>query len=258
MLSFIDYMVRAKTPGQIHSPFLFELLQFVHDPARHYYVFDTIESLRAQLLQQDEEIEKVDYGAGSKVKGRHTVKLVAETSLSSVVKCQTIFRLIVHQKPGCILELGTSLGIMTSYLAAAHEDAQVHTLEGNPSQVSIAKDIGQKLELKNIHFHQGRFLNILPGLLETVKTIDFALIDGDHRGGAIKNYFTILKPILSHHAIVIIDDIRWSADMYEAWKEIIQDKDISFTLDYFSFGILFFRKDFLDKVHLKIRPGGRV
>lgn len=252
-MSFIDHLVRAKTPAQIHSPFLFELLQFIHDPVRQYYVFDAIENLRKQLTQREEEIENVDYGAGTKVKGKRTIKHVTQTSLSVADKCHTIFRLVVHQKPGIILELGTCLGIMTAYLASARDDAQVHTLEGNPSLLAIAREIAQYLELKNIRFHEGRFLDTLPELLNSIGKIDFVLIDGDHRGEALKNYFTLIKPHLSENAIVMIDDIRWSADMCKAWKEILEDPDLTCTLDYFSFGLLFFRKDFLERVHLSIR-----
>jgi hypothetical protein len=80
------------------------------------------------------------------------------------------------------------------------------------------------------------------------------LIDGDHRGSALKNYFNMIKPNLSKDAIVMVDDIRWSAEMYDAWKELIKDQTVTCSLDYFSFGLLFFRTDFLDKVDLKIRP----
>jgi predicted O-methyltransferase YrrM len=250
---FIGYLLRAKPPAQIHSPFLFELLQFIHDPARQYYVFDAIEILRKQLTNWDEELAKVDYGAGTKVKGKRTVKQVTQTSLSDADKCQTVFRLLVHQKPRIILELGTCLGIMTAYLASAQDDTQVHTLEGNPSLLAIAHQIAQHLDLKNIRFHEGRFLDTLPELLKSIGKIDFVLIDGDHRGEALKNYFTMIKPHLSENAIVMIDDIRWSADMYQAWKEILLDPDLTCSLDYFSFGVLFFRKDFLERVHLSIR-----
>lgn len=257
MLKFLEFQISAKTPAHIHSPYLFELLQFIHDPARLYYAFDAIEHLRAKLLQRDDEIENVDYGAGSKIKGGRTIKKLAKTSVSSPRKCQTLFRLIAYQKPHAILELGTSLGIMTAYLAAAREEATVHTIEGNPSLSTIAQDNAGRLALKNIVFHTGRFSDILPELIENPCSIDFILIDGDHRGDALREYFTMLKPALSSNAIVMIDDIRWSEDMYEAWKAILQDPDVTCSLDYFSFGLLFFSKDFLDKVHLRIKPMGK-
>ncbi|HLF65518.1 MAG TPA: class I SAM-dependent methyltransferase [Saprospiraceae bacterium] len=246
--------MHAKTSAQIHSPYLFALLQFIHDRTRRYYVFDTIEQVRAELMRRDDEVENVDYGAGSKIKRRRTVKAVAQTSLSSAAQCQTIFRLITYQKPHTILELGTSLGIMSAYLAAVNKETTVHTVEGNPSLSAIASDIASRLGLTNITFYTGRFSVLVPKLTEIIDKIDFLLIDGDHRGESLKEYFMMLKPILSINAIVMIDDIRWSADMYIAWNAILQDTDVTCSLDYFSFGLLFFQKDFLDPIHVKIMP----
>lgn len=127
-------------------------------------------------------------------------------------------------------------------------------MEGNPALSTIAKKIAASLHLSNITYYQGRFQDLLPDFLATHKSIDFVLIDGDHRGDALKTYFNMIKPHLSKEAIVMIDDIRWSAGMYEAWKELIQDPDVTCSLDYFSYGLLFFRADFLDKVNLKIAP----
>lgn len=253
VFQFIGFLLHAKRPEQVHSPFLFNLLPFIHDKSRHYYVYDVIEHERVQLLKNHDAVEEVDFGAGSKVDGRRSIRDIAKTSLSSPVKCQTIFRLIVHQQPQIILELGTALGIMSAYLASAHS-AQVHTMEGNPALSSIAQGIASRLELKNVIAYQGRFQDTLPKFLAYHKSLDFVLIDGDHRGSALKTYLNMIKPHLSKNAIVMIDDIRWSADMFDVWKQIIQDPQVTCSLDYFTFGLLFFRTDFRDKVNLKILP----
>ena len=38
--------------------------------------------------------------------------------------------------------------------------------------------------------------------------------------------------------MIIIDDIRWSKDMYLAWKQIIDDKRFNLTMDLFQLGII--------------------
>jgi predicted O-methyltransferase YrrM len=90
-------------------------------------------------------------------------------------------------------------------------------------------------------------------LFTALPAFDFVLIDGDHRGEALKSYFQTIKPRLSQNAIVMIDDIRWSEDMFKAWKDILHDDTVTCSLDYFKFGLLFFRKDFLEKVHFQIK-----
>jgi hypothetical protein len=51
----------------------------------------------------------------------------------------------------------------------------------------------------------------------------------------------------------MIDDIRWSADMYDGWKELLRDSDVTCSLDYFTFGLLFFRREFKENLRLQIR-----
>lgn len=252
--SFGNYLVRASTPAQIHSPYLFELLQFIHDKTRVYYAFDKIEWIRMSHLNNDEIITGEDYGAGSKYRGPQTVQRVTRTAVSSPLKCQTIFRLVAFLKPERILELGTSLGIMTAYLASANTTSRVTTIEGNPRLNDLAKKTAHTLNIENIAFYSGQFSELLPEVLKESKAMDFVLIDGDHRGEALSRYFSMIMPALSEQAVVMVDDIRWSADMFDAWKTLSQLPAVTCSLDYFSFGLLFFRKDFLDKVHLQIIP----
>ena len=52
---------------------------------------------------------------------------------------------------------------------------------------------------------------------------------------------------------MIFDDIHWSKEMEAAWHTIKEHPDVRCTVDLFFIGIVFFRKEFMDKQHFVIR-----
>jgi hypothetical protein len=52
--------------------------------------------------------------------------------------------------------------------------------------------------------------------------------------------------------IFILDDIRWSASMLAAWKDIINDENYHLSLDLFKFGIVI-KRHHQQKQHFTVR-----
>lgn len=52
--------------------------------------------------------------------------------------------------------------------------------------------------------------------------------------------------------IILIDNIHQNKKSFEEWQKIIQNKEISATIDLYHFGLIFFRKE-QAKEHFKIR-----
>ncbi len=52
--------------------------------------------------------------------------------------------------PNLIVELGTSLGISTSYLAKGNRESNVFTFEGCPETAAIARENFKNLNLRNV------------------------------------------------------------------------------------------------------------
>jgi predicted O-methyltransferase YrrM len=165
-----------------------------------------------------------------------------------------MFRLVEHLGFENILELGTSLGISTLYLASANKTAEVYTLEGDTGSYSMATHIFHKLKMKNIKAKLGVFQETLAPTLREMKKVDLAFIDGHHDESATLNYFETIKPYCGESSAIIIDDIYWSAGMQNAWKKIQNMTEVTLTIDLFFCGIVFFRKEQKEKEHFKIRP----
>ena len=115
-----------------HSPFVYDFITKVLRDKKKYDCYEKIEKLRGQLLADNSKIEVEDFGAGStviKTKER-IVKDIARSSLKPRKYAQLLYRMVNYCQPETVLELGTSLGITTAYLASGNKKGQVYTGEG--------------------------------------------------------------------------------------------------------------------------------
>jgi len=201
--------------------------------------------LRKKLTEYDRSVEVVDLGAGSRVdnSSERKVSQIAKSVSTPKKSGQLLFRICQHYKPKNIIELGTSLGIGTVYLANGYGDANVHTIEGSPEIAKLARANFDFLKEENIESHTGSFDEVLPQVLNRLESVDLAFIDGNHRKEPTLRYFDLLKKKKTNESIFVFDDIHWSSEMYEAWQTIAADPEVTVALDLFSLGIVFFRAD---------------
>jgi len=250
------YLTASNGKGHgIHSPFVFDFIQNVLNDKRNFYAYSQIENLRSQLINDKTIIEVEDFGAGSavsKTKSR-SVSDIAKHAAKNKKFAQLLFRIADYYQPKTILELGTSLGISSAYLASASPNAKLFTVEGSPAIASIANKNFQSLGLKNIQLTIGNFDNMLPNILKNVGQTELVFIDGNHRKEPTISYFNQLLDHSFTLSIFIFDDIHWSLEMEQAWEIIKQNKRVTLTIDLFFIGIVFFREDIKEKQHFTIR-----
>lgn len=249
ILDFIKFLWLSKNEHRIHSPFVFKLYTEVICGKKQ--LIPTIEKQRKQLLKDSTLINTSNPGAGSKVHGQqHQVKKVAHGSLKSKGQVALLYRVVKHFNPTSILEIGTSFGITTSYLAQT--GAKVTTLEGAEAIASRAREHFSNLQLKNIQLIEGDFSTTLPSFLDTQEKLDFVFFDGNHQYSPTMAYFNLCKAKAHEDTVFIFDDIYWSEEMKKAWQEIIADKDVHVSIDLFHLGLVFFKKG-QRKEHFNLR-----
>jgi predicted O-methyltransferase YrrM len=239
----------------IHSPFVFDFVINVLNDKTSYPAYQSIEKIRKQLLSDSTVIEVEDFGAGSSVikTNKRVVSAIAASSLKPKKYAQLLYRIVAYYKPETIVELGTSFGITTDYLAAANETTKVFTCEGSAAIASIAKQNFEVLQLKNVRLIEGDFAKTLSPLLANLSKIDFAFADGNHRKEPTLNYFQQLLNHSTATTILVFDDIHWSAEMEGAWNAIKQHPQVTLTIDLFFIGIVFINPDFKIPQHFSIR-----
>ncbi|MEO1435480.1 MAG: class I SAM-dependent methyltransferase [Bacteroidota bacterium] len=247
--SFLSFYFRAKTVHRVHSPLVFDFLQNTLDDDRFYYAFRQIEKQEINLRRNKSKIQHTDFGAGSlgssNGKKERTIAEIARSAGSNAQKGQLLFRIANWWKPRSILEMGTSLGIGTAYLASALKDRpekkiQVHSFEGCPNLSVSAQKLWKKLKLKNIQVHTGDFKDTLPPFLAKERA-NLIFFDGNHQKGPTLQYFEWCMENVTEDSLFIFDDIRWNKDMLECWTILAKDQRVTLSLDLYQMGVLLFK-----------------
>lgn len=252
--TYSKYLLQSKPFNALKDEYLTMQLKKIFDKERSFYAFIALDVVRKKNQADDKVLMVEDLGAGSKSsKGnQRSVKSIADSAVKAKKYAELMFRLVEAFQPDAILELGTSLGITTSYLSKANKSAKVYSLEGAEEIVKVAKENLRLTRSENVEVVEGNFDDTLPTLLSKVKQIDLAFLDGNHRKDATLKYFDWLLPKLHDKSIVVVDDINWSAEMNEAWKELVGRKETSLAINLYEMGILFLDPK-LDSEELLIR-----
>lgn len=249
--NYIQQKILRKPYG-IHSPFLYSFASKCLFNDTREEVFSGLEAIRLQLRQDTREIEVTDYGKGPRFmrqrrEGEHQplvyrrrVGQIARRSLQPARTCRLLYRMVRYFEPESILELGTSLGITSSYLALAQPACRVITLEGCPQTAAIARQTFSKAAVENVELLLGDFTNTLPQALEKMPSPGMVYLDGDHSFEGVLRNFTAISNHLQTHSVVVVDDINWSRGMMAAWKQLVAWERTTLALDLGRTGILFF------------------
>lgn len=239
----------------IHSPFIFEFVTGVLNDKTEYDAYKKVENLRKLMLKDSRLFVVEDFGAGSGFikKNQRSIKSIARNSVKSKKYGQLLYRIVQYYHPQTILELGTSLGITTSYLSLAQPEARVISLEGSKEIADVALNNFKGLILNNIDLVTGNFDNTLQGVINQLASVDFAFIDGNHRQLPTERYFCQLLPKTHNNSILVFDDIHWSREMEQAWATIKEHPSVRCSIDLFFAGIVLFRQEFHEKQHFCIR-----
>ncbi|MES2622091.1 MAG: class I SAM-dependent methyltransferase [Bacteroidota bacterium] len=248
---FLSYQWEAKTKYYLHSPFVYQFYLNVLEGESDDHL-SSIHLLREKLKNNSTPVEMEDYGTGV----TSSLRQVSDLEKTVAVKEKyglLLSRLVKHFQPKNILELGTSIGISSSYMALAKPDSTIVSLEGSAAITEFAKQNHASLGIKNIEIISGNFNETISSSLRKLSSVDLVFFDGNHRSDSTLQYFYQCLEHSHENSIFIFDDIYWSDDMAKAWQQIKQHPRITLSLDLFQFGICFFRKDKLAKENFVLR-----
>jgi len=254
VLKYISYKIKAVSKYKVHSPFVYDLIIDVFENDNSYYAFPAVELIRKKLLLSKRVLKVEDMGAGSRVfnSSQRKVKSIVKHSAKKPKYAQLLFRMVNYYNPNTILELGTSLGLTTAYLAKARKKAKVYTLEGSSEICEAAKNTFKSLRLNNVQILQGNFNDTLPEILSKITVLDFVFFDGNHQKKPTLDYFNQCLEKVNENSVFVFDDIHWSDEMTEAWEAIKNHPEVTISVDIFQFGIVFFRRG-VEKQHFELR-----
>jgi predicted O-methyltransferase YrrM len=238
----------AKGRHGTHSPLVYRLMdQDLKIPLPDE--IKQIEDQRKRWMQSSEKWEPLDYGAGSRATVKSLGNAVKHAS-SHPKKGAFLYRWVNRFQPQNILELGTNVGVSAAYMLMANEPSRITTLEGDPFLLKKSAELLGKFQSR-VETVQGNFDETLGAVLPQKKW-DLVVIDGNHRGEALRRYFYQILPHLSEDAWVIMDDIHWSPDMSSAWEDLVKDPNLMLTMDFYQWGIYGHRPRF-NKEHFILK-----
>ena len=255
VLKYINYQLTAYTEHDLHSPFLYTFYMELINNKLPFGDFTELDKIRKQLLANNTIIEITDFGAGSKkIKSNNrSIHQIAKHGIAQKKQAEFLYRLVNKFAPNTMIELGTSIGLTSLYLAKASPKSTVYTIEGCPNLFQLSNNLFKEQCIKNIQSINGNFNTELPKLLSQLNQIDFLYIDGNHAYEPTMNYFKIALEKKNSNSIFVFDDIYWSDDMQQAWKEICEHPEVTVSLDLFYFGIVFFRTENKNKEHFVLK-----
>ncbi len=249
-ISHIQHFLKAKKRHGLHSPFVYKLSD---ECLKIKIALSDKKILKNQfdLLQKNEQTISIsDFGAGSKHMGNERkINAIFKNSRSSEKYAKLLYQLSRFYQPKRILELGTSLAWGTLHLHLGHPDAIIDTIEGCPQTHAISKKLFP-VRTDKIVFHNARFEDYFITLSD--EKFDFIFIDGNHRGPALLEYLDQLKPFAHNDTLWILDDIRWSDDMWEAWNKIVKNPQFHLSIDFGRMALVSFRQQQV-KEHFMLR-----
>lgn len=238
---YIKYLFNSKGKHKIHSPFVFDFVSVcLNIELDEITKMNSI--LQSQILQSSSErIHVIDVGQGSKkLNSSRKISEIYQSASSKGVYADLLYQLVKHYSKTEVLELGTSLGVGTFFLASGNKNGHVTTIDASAETQNIAKDQLIKLGLTNITFVNSTFKEYFDK--KPAEVFDMIFIDGHHNGQALINYLQLLENNMHDETIIVLDDIRWSNDMFDAWKTLVLDQQYHLTLDLFRMGIIMKRQ----------------
>jgi len=240
--SYLSFLVKSSNQYGVHSPFVYDFLTVGLKEKIGNKDKSRFTEFRKALKSDDRRIEVQDFGAGSRVfKGtERKVSKIAKTAGISWSRSKKLYKTVRHFNPQSILELGTSLGLATFAMSLAAPTAKIDTLEGCPQTAGVAKSMFDTFKMKNIELHVGEFQSTLPELLKK-KAYDLIFFDGNHQKEATLTYFEMCLEAAHDSSVFIFDDIHWSQDMEQAWKEIREHDQVTLSIDTYQWGFVFFK-----------------
>ena len=173
---------------------------------------------------------------------------VARHSLTPEQDAESLVRFLKTLSPqGRVLELGTSLGVMTAHLTRS--GWEVETWEGCPNTRDLALKGWAQLELgPRINSKLGTFRELLTRL-EPDDEWDVVYLDGHHDEIETLHLAEALMPRI--RLALVVDDIAWSPGMHRAWLELLQWDEWRVSLSWRGRGLLL-RAPHMARQHVRL------
>jgi predicted O-methyltransferase YrrM len=212
------------------------------EPALRYLVHRKLDTADQAVVDRVEALRKAapgltGFGSTADASGKPmSLRYAAGTASITPLWGTVLYLAAKESRASAVLELGSNIGIGTSYLASAGPQLLVSG-EGSASLAAVARFNACQIK-PDTKIIEGLFADSLDEMISQFPDgIDFAWLDGHHHRDATLDYFERLRPSLLAGAVVFFDDIRWSYGMREAWARLSRAEGFTHTVDLDRLGV---------------------
>src|SRR5699024_3560402 len=85
-----------------------------------------------------------------------------------------------------------------------------------------------------------------------LRNMDMLYIEGENNTKRVCAYFAAYIPQISENSVLVLGGINDSEQMRAAWMELKRDDRVTFSIDLYHLGLVFFRKEMKVKQHFKL------
>lgn len=238
---YLRYLWQSGNAHRIQSPFVYELYsRYIRQPLPAVVKQELKEAFR-QAVHNRDTFSPVDMGAGSQRHGGgdRSVRHLAATVRRPMRQYRLLYQLIQGLSPAHVLELGSALGFTSLVMAHAAPDCRKTIIEGDPFLAGYTSK--QVEHCQHMHVMTGSFTDHMPQVIAD-HPADFILLDGHHTYEATMSYAHTLLEQPIDNLCIVLDDIRWSRGMWQAWQELCRHPAVTLHLDFHSVGVLLRRQ----------------
>jgi len=235
----ISYKIKARHRygHGIHSPYLYHFVTSILQDKHPYYCFERIEASRKEASQ------------GPTLKHKHSY--FKRSSSKEEARCgQIIFRIIQHEKIRTMLELGTSKGMDTKYMALAKPKARCISVTSDKNMAAYAQKGFQKLGLNQIEMHVLTSEENLIEFLNDLDSLDFVLFNQTSEPLQILSLFNQCLIKKQNSSIFVFRNIHGSPAMNKVWQNIRKNVQVQVSIDIYDLGIVMFNPELRKKKYV--------
>ena len=191
-----------------------------------------VKAIREELRQRPGVVEIPDLKAANR-HGTPESDQLAQTTVpwrrlvdqASVTEAsgRLLFRVATAVGAGTAIEVGTCLGISSSWIAAAlarDADPKMVCLDGAPNLLAVAQQNVERVGGFKAELRPGLFSDTVAKAVAELDVIDFAYVDGEHFYEPTIRDAHLLLPKLRDGGAIVFDDIGWNAEMQMAWRSL--------------------------------------
>lgn len=247
---YLEYYFSALTIYDLHSPKLYRLIDFVMDNERQYIEMARLRVVRDQLSRVPNPYEPPMAATPGNRKRITTRRSRLHAACCSKFSAECMFRIAVFFQPKVILHLGAGNGLDSLYLKKA---------AGSSSKLKYEeKAIERKLIAEKLFAHFSPSVEVLNDSSE-IEVAGYPLdmlvlgsnfIPRENPPGLLERLLQNTNP----EGAWMITGIHKDPEKFKLWEKLKKNKHVTTSIRCWSFGVLFFSKDFHEKLDLTIIP----